>query len=131
VSTWNADRTPIPPHPFAHSVAGDDWVLISGVGGHAPDGSIAEDAAEQARAAVRALEFRLKRAGSSLAEIVWFRPVVSAREHLLPMNNVIDELLPYPRAAGGALLICELADPRMKVEFEVWARRGVVLSESG
>ena len=38
MSQWVANRTPEPPHPFSHTVSNDQWVLVSGVGGHDADG---------------------------------------------------------------------------------------------
>jgi len=128
MSTWTANRTPVPPHPFSFSVAGDDWVIVGGMGGHGPDGSIAEDAADQTRAAVATIGLLLEKAGSSWAEVVYVKPCATSRENAFAMDSVLNELLPAVRPAGGALTICELADPRMKIEIEAWARRGATLA---
>ncbi|MEU3617963.1 Rid family hydrolase [Streptomyces sp. NPDC006872] len=129
MTVWYTNRTPEPPHPFSHSVTDGDWVLISGIGGHDAAGAISDDLETQVRTAIGTLSELLAQAGSSLSEIVYFRPYVSEREHMEGMDKLLHELLPRPRPAGGALTIGGLADPRMKVEFEAWARRGAILVE--
>ncbi|GAA1654566.1 RidA family protein [Georgenia ruanii] len=129
MSEWFTRRSPEPPHPFPHSIASDEWVIVSGVGAHDADGELSEDAAEQARAAIGNLAAVLERSGSHLGELVWFRPYVTRREHIPAVDRVLRELLPEPRPASGALTVVELADPRMKVEFEAWAHRGARLTQ--
>lgn len=127
---WRASRTPVPPHPFSNSISGDGWVFITGVGGHDASGGIADDAEAQARAAIGTITHLLEEAGSSLSEVVYFRPYVTSLDHVAAMNEVLEALLPHPRPASGALLVAGLADPRMKVEFEAWAQSGAILTES-
>ena len=122
---WKAFRTPDVPHPFALSLSSDEWVIVSGLGGHDPQtGEIADDVETQTRVALTVLASLLEQAGSSTSEIVYFRPYVTEREHAFAMDGVIREMLPDPKPAAGALVICGLADPRMKIEFECWAQRG-------
>jgi len=123
MTTWKMFRPPVP-HPFSMSASDDDWVLVSGVGAHRPDGSIAEDLTTQVKDSVEAVKILLENAGSSLDEIVWFKPHVSRRENAPVMDEILSDVFGDVPPAGGALVICELADPRMLVEFEVWARRG-------
>lgn len=115
-------------HPFSLAAVGDDLIFITGLGGHEPDGSISDDLLEQARRGITRMEELLKAAGSGLDEIVSFRPMVTKREYAFEMDSVLREMLPEPKPSSGALLICELADPRMKVEFEAIAHRGAKLS---
>jgi enamine deaminase RidA (YjgF/YER057c/UK114 family) len=115
-------------HPFSLAAAGDEFVFITGLGGHTPAGDISEDVARQARQAITTMENLLTSVGSSLAEIVYFRPMVTQREHALAMDAVFREMLPEPKPACAALLICELADPRMKMEIEAIAHRGARLT---
>ncbi|MET9969879.1 Rid family hydrolase, partial [Streptomyces sp. NPDC006356] len=102
---------------------------VSGIGAHDAADGIPESAEEQAEAALSNLEAYLLDAGSSLAEIVWFRPLVTSRDHMAAIDKVLDARLPHPRPACGALLVAGLADPRMKIEFEAWAHRGAELVE--
>jgi len=115
------------PHPFSFGVASDDLIFISGFGGHDMAGNIDDDAASQARQAIATVEQLLTSVGSSLSEIVFLRPMVTRREYASEIDAVFRELLPEPKPAGGALLICDLADPRMKMEIEVIAHRGAKL----
>jgi enamine deaminase RidA (YjgF/YER057c/UK114 family) len=130
MSNWTTFQPPGIPHPFALSGASDDWVLISGVGGHDPEGNISDDLEDQVRATVATMSGLLEQAGSSLSEIVWFRPLVPKREYAFEMDGLLRELFPEPKPVGGALIICELADPRMKVEMEAWAQRGAKLTRN-
>jgi 2-iminobutanoate/2-iminopropanoate deaminase len=129
MNNWIANRTPEPPHPFSHSVSNGEWVLVGGIGGHEPDGSIAEDLPTQVRTAIASVSALLEQAGSSLSEVVYFRPFVTEREFAVEMDDILRELLPIPRPASGAMSIVGLVDPRMKVEFEAWAHRGARLTE--
>lgn len=122
--TWRANRTPVPPHPFAHSLAGEDLVFISGLVGFRPDGSVPETAGEQARFAMQAMAGLLEAEGSNLQEIVWFKPWVTRREDVPEVDAEIVDALQGHTPAGGALTIVELVDPAFLVEFEAVAQRG-------
>jgi len=115
-------------HPFSLAAAGDEFVFITGLGGHDESGGISDDVAAQARQAITNMEGLLTSVGSSLSEIVYFRPMVTKREYAFEMDAVFREMLPDPKPACAALLICELADPRMKMEIEAIAQRGARLS---
>ena len=125
MSTWISNRSPEPPHPFAHSIANEEWVIISGmVGIDLADGSIPEDVTEQVLLAWKNIEQLLAEAGSGLHEVVYVTTHASDRAYDLPIDAALKSFLPEPRAAGGAFTIVGLADERMKVEFDVWASRG-------
>lgn len=130
-SSWTTFQPAGIPHPFALSGASDEWVLISGIGGHDQNGDISDDLLDQVRATIATMSGLLEQAGSSLSEIVLFKPYVTKREYAFEMDGLLRELLPDPKPVGGALVICELADPRMKVEMEAWAQRGAVLTRTG
>ena len=119
---------PVDFHPFSLAAAGDELVFVTGLGGHDPSGAIAADVATQARTAITTMASLLESVGSSLAEIVYFRPMVTKREYAFEIDAVFREMLPDPKPACAALLICELADPRMKMEIEAIAHRGARLS---
>ena len=119
---------PVDVHPFSLAAAGPDLVFVTGLGGHKPDGTIDESAADQARVAIATVEHLLQTSGSALSEIVYFRPMVTRREYAAEVDPVFRELLPEPKPACAALLICDLADPRMKVEIEAIAHRGATLT---
>lgn len=114
-------------HPFSLAAASDDFVFITGLGGHEEDGSISDDVVEQTRRAIVSMEALLEASGSGLHEIVYFRPMVTKREYAFEMDATFRELLPDPKPACAALLICDLADPRMKIELEAIAQKGARL----
>jgi len=130
MADWNVIRPADTPHPFALALSGEDAVFVSGIGGHEPDGDISEDVVEQARRAIQTVRELLEQAGSSLDEIVWFHPYVTVREHAFTMDEVLRETFGDTPPASGALVICDLADPRMKLEFEAVAVRGARRVES-
>lgn len=128
MSEWFTRRSPEPPHPFPHSIANEEWVIVSGVGAHDDVGDLSEDVAEQVRATVANLAAVLDRAGSHLGEVVWVRPYATRREDVAQIDAVLRELLPEPTPASGALAVVELVDPRMRFELEAWAHRGATLT---
>lgn len=110
-------------HPFALAIASDDLIFISGLAAPGPT------AAEQARSIMMEMEKMLEQVGSSLAEIVYFRPIVASRDDVPEVDAVLREMLPTPRPASAALLICDLVAPELKVEFEAIAQRGARMVE--
>lgn len=131
MSDWKINLFPPTPHPFANAISSDEWVLISGLGGHTADGGIADSAVDQAAATFANLSAQLQAEGSSLDEVVWIRPIVSAREHIAALDDACRAHFGDTPPASAALLICELADPRMKVEIEAWAHRGARRADRG
>lgn len=125
---WQSNANPLPPHPFAHFAANEDWVLVSGIGGHDASGHIAESAQEQAVTAFEKIKVMLESQGSSLNEVVWFTPYITDRADVAAVDAVIRQYLSGTRTASAALTIVGLVDPRMKVEFDVWAYKGAVIT---
>ena len=121
---WQSNANPLPPHPFAHFTANEDWVLISGIGGHDALGNIAESVQEQAITAFEKIKLMLESQGSSLNEIVWFTPYITDRADVMAVDTIIRRYLKGTRTACAALTIVGLVDPLMKVEFDVWAYKG-------
>lgn len=125
---WHSNANPQPPHPFAHFIENEDWVLVSGIGGHDASGNIAESAQEQAVTAFEKIKVMLESQGSSLNEVVWFTPYITDRADVAVVDTVIREYLRGTRTASAALTIVGLVDPRMKIEFDVWAYKGAVIT---
>lgn len=123
---WTTNKT----HPFPHALSSDDWIFVTGVGGHIPwTDEISPDTAEQTRQALKNIEEVLNKAGSSFSEVVQIKPHITDRAYAEPMDAVLSEFVSEPRPASGTLVICQLIDERMHVEFEVIARRGAVRAE--
>lgn len=128
-SSWVSYRKPEPPHPFAHWVSGDGFVITSGISGHLPDGTISEDFRDQLAAALVGVSRFLEDAGCGVEDIVAMRPILTSRTHIEDLDEGLNRFFGSARPAGLALLICGLADARMKVELEVVARKGAHLIE--
>jgi len=128
LTNWNAYRPDHVPHPFSLSVSNEVMVIVGGITAHDPAGNIAKDLESQVRDAITNLQSVLGQAGSSLNEIVYFKPYVTAREDAFIMDDILRELLPTPRPTSGALTVNGLADPRMKIEFDAIAARGAKLN---
>ena len=85
--------------------------------------AISDDVAEQAEQALRNIAAALAQAGASLDDVVRVR-------YLLPDADDFEACWPaFRRHFGVALpaatmLVAALADPRMKIEIEVTARKG-------
>jgi enamine deaminase RidA (YjgF/YER057c/UK114 family) len=125
MSVWKCFRPTGTPHPAALTLAGEQVVLVSGLSGHRPDGTISDDAVEQSRQAFRNLQGFLERAGSSLDEVVWFHPYGTTIENALAFTTSAPEFFGEAPPASAALLgNVTLADPAMLVELEAFAVRG-------
>lgn len=100
-------------------------MFVSGVGGHDAKGNIAESAYDQTRQALQTMAAHLDREGMSLDEIVWFHPYTTDLTHTADMDRALSEVFgENPPASGTMIAGIQLADPRMKVEFEAIAVRG-------
>lgn len=131
MTEYKLTRNPLPHiHPFSMLSASDELIFVPVVGGFDDAGEIADDIVAQARMAVTVMSGLLQDAGSSLAEIVYFRLIVTKREYLHDVDAVFREMLPDPKPTTAAALICDLADPRMKIEIEAVAHRGAKLTFS-
>jgi enamine deaminase RidA (YjgF/YER057c/UK114 family) len=108
---------------YARAVVDGDRVYVSGTTGFdyatmtIPDGVVA-----QAEQCLRNIVGSLAAADCSLADVVRVR-------YLLPDRADFEPCWPLLRAAFGAvrpaatMMVCGLADPRMRIEIEVDARR--------
>jgi enamine deaminase RidA (YjgF/YER057c/UK114 family) len=108
---------------YSRAVVDGEWVFVAGTTGFDYTAmTIADDPAEQARQALRNIAAALAEAGASLADVVRVK-------YYLPDAADWPRIVPVLGAAFGAIrpaataLICDLIDPRMKIEIEVTARR--------
>ncbi|MFF4589076.1 RidA family protein [Streptomyces sp. NPDC001388] len=116
---------------YARAVVDGDRVYVSGTTGYdyasmtLPDGVV-----EQAEQCVRNIGAALAEAGCDVADVVRVRYLLPRREDFEPCWPVLR------RAFGGArpaatMVVCGLADPRMRIEIEVDARRGSGRAQTG
>ena len=108
---------------YSRAVVEGEFVFVSGTTGFDYRAmTISENAAEQAEQALRNIGEALSEAGSSFADVVRVR-------YILPRASDFEACLPAVRKYLGdvrpaaTMMEAGLADPRMKIEIEVTARR--------
>ncbi|MER6299822.1 RidA family protein [Kitasatospora sp. NPDC001539] len=108
---------------YARAVIDGDWVHVSGTTGFDyPTMTISDDVVEQAEQCLRNIEAALNEADCTFADVVRVR-------YMLPDRTDFELCWPALRRAFGdvrpaaTMLECGLADPRMKIEIEVYASR--------
>jgi len=108
---------------YSRAVVDGDWVHVSGTTGFDyAKMTISPDTTEQTRQAFRNIEAALEQAGMSLRDTIRVRYFLTRREDFELLAPVFGEYLADIRPAVSAI-VCELVDPRMKIEIEVTARR--------
>ena len=108
---------------FARAVVDGDRVHVSGTTGFDyTTMTISDDVVEQAEQCLRNIEAALNQAKCTFADVVRVR-------YLLPDRADFGSCWPVLRRAFGdirpaaTMLTCGLADPRIKIEIEAYARR--------
>ena len=108
---------------YARAVVVGDRVYVSGTTGFDyATMAIEEDVVAQAEQAVRNVVAALERAGCSTADVVRVRYLLPERDDFEPCWPVLRRAFGRVRPAA-TMLCCGLADPRMKIEIEAYARR--------
>ncbi|MGW0612779.1 RidA family protein [Streptomyces sp. NPDC002788] len=109
---------------YARAVVDGDRVHVSGTTGFDyAEMTISEDVVEQAEQCLRNIGAALAEAGASFADVVRVRYMLPVREDFEPCWPVLRKYFGEVRPAA-TMLVCGLADPRMRIEMEVYARRG-------
>jgi enamine deaminase RidA (YjgF/YER057c/UK114 family) len=108
---------------YSRAVVDGDWVFVSGTTGFDyPTMSIAPGLLEQTEQCLKNIESALRQAGSSLRDIVRVT-------YILPKAADFPECWPVLRRYFGeirpaaTMISAGLADPRMRIEIEVTARK--------
>ncbi|SEK53626.1 RidA family protein [Streptacidiphilus jiangxiensis] len=108
---------------YARAVVDGDWVHVSGTTGYDYAGmTISDDVVEQAEQCLRNIGAALKEAGCSFADVVRVRYLLPDRADFEPCWPVLRRCFGEVRPAA-TMLVCGLADERMRIEIEVDARR--------
>lgn len=111
---------------YSRAVVDGAWVFVSGCTGYDyASGSISNDVAEQTRQALGNVEAALTQAGAALADVVRVRAYIARREDFETLAPILRNCFRHIRPANTTL-ICQLVDPKMKVEIEVTALRSGV-----
>ncbi|MFE6775993.1 RidA family protein [Streptomyces sp. NPDC057702] len=108
---------------YARAVVDGDWVHVSGTTGFDyATMTISDDVVEQAEQCLRTIEAALAEAACTLADVVRVRYLLPDRADFEPCWPVLRRHFGAVRPAA-TMLVCGLADPRMKIEIEAYARR--------
>jgi enamine deaminase RidA (YjgF/YER057c/UK114 family) len=111
---------------YARAVIDGDWIFVSGTTGFDyATMTIADGVVEQAEQCFRNIDQVLRQAGASLADVVRVRYIVPAVADFEPCWPVLRKHLGTVRPAA-TMIAAGLADPRMRIEIEVTARRRAV-----
>ena len=108
---------------YSRAVVDGDWIFVSGTTGFDyARMSIEDDVIRQAEQCFRNIDAALREAGATFRDVVRVTYVLPSREDFEPCWPVMRRWLGEVRPA--AMMICAgLADPRMKIEIEVTARK--------
>ncbi|MGW4547441.1 GNAT family N-acetyltransferase [Streptomyces violaceorubidus] len=116
---------------YARAVVDGDRVHVSGTTGFDyASMTISEDVVEQAEQCLRNIGAALAEAGCAFADVVRVRYLLPAREDFEPCWPVLRRAFGQVRPAA-TMMVCGLADERMRIEIEVDARRGTVAAGAG
>ena len=108
---------------YARAVVDGDRVHVSGTTGYDyRTMAISDDVVEQAEQCLRTIGWALEQAGGSFADVVRVRYLLPRREDFEPCWPVLSACFGEVRPAA-TMMVCGLADPAMKIEIEVEARR--------
>lgn len=108
---------------YARAVIDGDRVHVAGTTGFDYTAmTISDDVVEQTEQCMRNIGGVLAEAGCTFADVVRIRYFLPDRDDFPPCWPVLRRHFGETRPAG-TILICDLIDPRMKIEIEVEARR--------
>ncbi|MBV9943513.1 MAG: RidA family protein [Solirubrobacterales bacterium] len=108
---------------YSRAVIDGDWAFVSGTTGFDyARMAISDDVAEQARQALENISSALADADFSLADVVRTTYILPSTEDWPACWPVLREYFGDIRPAS-TMLVAGLADPRMKIEIEVTAKR--------
>jgi enamine deaminase RidA (YjgF/YER057c/UK114 family) len=108
---------------YSRAVVDGDWVFVSGTTGFDYlSMTIDDDVVAQAEQCLRNVDAALAKAGASMTDVVRVRYILPRREDFEPCWPVLRRWFGVVRPAA-TMLVAGLADPRMKIEIEVTARR--------
>ncbi len=110
---------------YSRAVVAGDWVFVSGTTGFDyASMSISEDLVEQTEQCFRNIQAALQQAEASLDEVVRVTYVVPNAEDFKQCWPVMRKYFGEVRPAA-MMISAGLADPRMKIEIEVTALKGL------
>lgn len=108
---------------YSRAVVDGEWVFVSGTTGFDyATMTIANDVVAQAEQCFRNIDAALRQAGASLADVVRVTYILPNAGDFEPCWPVLRKYLGEVRPAA-TMISAGLADPRIRIEVEVTARR--------
>jgi enamine deaminase RidA (YjgF/YER057c/UK114 family) len=108
---------------YSRAIVDGDWIFVSGTTGYDyTTMTISTDVVDQAEQCCRNIAAALEQAGSSMADVVRVHYILPDAADFEPCWPVLRKWFGEVRPAA-TMLSCGLADPAMKIEIEVTARR--------
>ncbi|MDU0304372.1 RidA family protein [Streptomyces sp. PAL114] len=108
---------------YARAVVDGDRVHVSGTTGFDyATMTICDDVVEQAEQCLRNVAAALAEAGCGFSDVVRVRCLLPDREDFEPCRPVLRRCFGEVRPTA-TMMVCGLAEPQMKIEIEVEARR--------
>jgi len=108
---------------YSRAVVDGDWVFVAGTTGFDYSTmTISDDVAAQAAQCLKNIDAALTEAGSRFADIVRVRYILPNVADFEPCWPVLRQYFGEFRPAA-TMIAAGLADPRMKIEIEVTAKR--------
>jgi enamine deaminase RidA (YjgF/YER057c/UK114 family) len=109
---------------YSRAVVDGDWVFVSGTTGFDyATMTIAEDVVAQAEQCFKNIQAALEQAGAGFADVVRVVYVLPHAEEFQAIWPVLHKYFGEARPAA-TMIAAGLADPRMRLEVEVTARKG-------
>ena len=108
---------------YSRAVVDGDWIFVSGTTGFDyAKMAIADDVVAQAEQCLKNIEAALREAGSSLQDTVRVTYILPKAADFEPCWPVLRKYFGDVRPAA-TMISAGLADPRMKIEIQVTARK--------
>ena len=109
---------------YSRAVVDGEWIFVSGTTGYDYEAmTLREGIVEQAEQALRNIESALTQAGASLREVVRVTYIVPKADEFQQCWPVLRKYFGEIRPAA-TMISAGLADPAMRIEIEVTARKG-------
>jgi enamine deaminase RidA (YjgF/YER057c/UK114 family) len=108
---------------YSRAVVDGDWIFVAGTTGfNYQTMTIPEGIVEQAEQCLRNIEDALQQAGASISDVVRVHYILPKAEDFAPCWSVLRKYFGEVRPAA-TMISAGLADPRMRIEIEVTARK--------
>lgn len=108
---------------YTRAVVDGEWIFVSGTTGfNYASMTISDNVVEQAEQTFLNIQAAMEKAGFSLADVVRVHYILPDPKDFPPCFPVLRKFFGDIRPAA-TMIVSGLADPRMKIEIEVTARR--------